>query len=320
MATIFETQHFDTAEGLLTALTPHNLGPEKDFLWDRGDLEHWIFRGQSEATWRLQPSAFRENAFVPFIAGQLELKLSPLQSVVFEELVAKQFASGAMRRGFDVPDEATLRRRAQTGGDYRRKACAFPPDDQRGIYAIAQHYGIPTRLLDWTTNPMVAAYFAGIDVAKRTIRNERTRDDSDERMAVWALNRLVVSHYCGDWSPGAELVIAPASNIPNLRAQGGLFTLVRLFATDDANSENPLPSLEDLIQLHETEIRDGLKVQFPNLPLLYKFTLPHSQARRLLYFLHLGDIHAATLYPTLESVRDQIAEGWYRTATRPGRE
>jgi hypothetical protein len=90
----------------------------------------WIFRGQADADWALVPKAGRPEYFIPNTKD--DEGYPPNQDLVRFECW-RHWAVGCQ------PD--------------------LPENDFEAL-AFAQHYGLATRLLDWTTNPLIALYFA----------------------------------------------------------------------------------------------------------------------------------------------------------------
>lgn len=298
------------------------MSPDRGRLWKRTresifDEEDWIFRGVSCASYSLTPSAFRRNAFVPFMTAQTDFVLQTAEEQRGkEDGFLMEFCTWVDRMGIHVPGdlpELRDKRRAKPAYD----PYEFPPIEKLHMAALAQHYGVPTRLLDWTRNSRVAAYFAVEQIAK--VRGNKfvpmPTIKGDEPCAVWALNRGLVEHLFNEIKPDPTIcfVTAPTATNPNLAAQGGLFTLVQPTATDP----HPLQDLDEVLK----RIADKVPKKFERLaPFLVKFVLPHTEARTALRMLSFHNVHAGTVWPGLRGVVDSMRErGCAFESNPPGR-
>jgi hypothetical protein len=138
--------------------------------------------------------------------------------------------------------------------DYR------PKDDWEWL-AIGQHHGLPTRLLDWSSNPLVAAYFAA-------------EGSPDTDCAVYAMRAPMVVDTARDRNPlarGTGVDVVTPDHVSNrIAAQAGMFTI-------HWQPEKPI-------------LRNGID----------KFLLPRSERPAILLSLFGLGIHRGTLFPDLD--------------------
>ena len=127
--------------------------------------------------------------------------------------VLKMFVDSCDRAVIPLPGDGYDFRKEwmddQTGHVQRayRDPSLWPFPRHLPVLAFAQHYGIPTRLLDWTRNATAAAYFAASGVTEK--------GSSGDDLVVWALNTELMHLY-----PRVELVPMPGANSARLVRSG----------------------------------------------------------------------------------------------------
>ncbi|KLP57148.1 hypothetical protein ABR39_06340 [Enterobacter genomosp. O] len=201
-----------------------------------------VYRGMTNAKWELKPSI-----------GRLDID-DPIREST-ERRIFEQFKQQAL------------------------PYLDFTPRNEWEWLALAQHHGLPTRLLDWTTNPLIALYFSVED------------DASDSDSVVWLYiddARSVVMDSFSEQSDAYNsdplkipadrdaLIFEPAHLNKRIIAQNGLFTV------------------------HSTPT----KPFYPEK--IYKVIIPARVRKKLKEQLYYYGIHEGAVYPGLDGLSRKI--------------
>jgi hypothetical protein len=286
-------------------------------------LEDYIFRGvgieeydlipsvlRKEQQKELQIKVFGKNATETYYQRNPELE-SHQQNLEFSMLF--EFYSLCDLQGLSVPDCKLFTKTNRMLSNLKlfsnkmfssTHPTEWLPEDMWELAALAQHYGIPTRLLDWSRDLFTALFFASISGLKE-------RNFSQEKnISLWAFNLGYIEsiHLTNKTFPLKAFVPSYFSN-QNLQAQSGVLTL---WSTLNNGTNSKLivdrrPLNEQLIDYFASNGQKPFQY-----PFFYKITLPHTELKPLLNVLDRLNYTESRSFPGYRGAAMRVLNQHYR--------
>ena len=243
--------------------------------------EYYYWRGQRNVDWELKSSYDRTPFFLDESGKNREKTLEILFEKFKEKLIELQNSEKSKNSNtkfakFDFSD----------------------PNKKDEIWAVGQHYDLPTPLLDWTKNPYIAAYFAFY----------KNNENKNYKRVVYAFSRKL-SQLINKWKNKDEdlIKIDRPVGIPNsgtfdkelnirLAAQEGVFT----------KTENGRDIESNVKIFYDKKIEN----KQDELVVLLKINLTDNFQQECLDFLKEKQIKHPTLFPDyndIESCKIKLA-------------
>lgn len=302
MSELIKTKRYKSGEEFLTDIS---YGGEMYKAFNN----NFVYRGHQSGAYKLMPSVLRDSeqsvdADVNEIADKddfpINIRKSELIQMTKEYMELKNFFSLCDINGLKLPPVERFRRSIINPRDVLLFFIArkeWIPDDLHELAALAQHYGMKTRLLDWTMSLETAIYFA-VHKEPELSPEEIAEEDSD-CVAIWALNLYADF----DSKTPLRIIRPPYYGNANLAAQKGLFTYWNVTGLDiplnggsDTNIQeifNQLTNLKPLDELIETEFK---KLDSKDV-IMWKLLIPRKDRKKLYEYIRKRNVSAASLFP-----------------------
>lgn len=214
-------------------------------------LTGWVFRGQSVSEWGLIPSISRI-----FLNRGITLE----RSEAIERTIYREFTSKAHNYGIN-------------------KSKIFESGEEVLWLSIMQHYGVPTRILDWSESPYIALYYS-------------INSDLDKDGSLYYYN----SHALGNVVPAIKNPFL--KSIEEIRDDKSISTIVLNYHTLRSNghqgcfsiTNNLLLDHEKLLEIHLKEMEEYSSQLFG------KIIIPSDLKSVLLARLRRMNIKPDTIY------------------------
>jgi len=280
----------------------------------RGDL---AYRGQASSQWALLPKAFRANELTGYQPNAVAARVDRVGSQARAEFRAvHQFVKAADLSGLQVTEAGARLLLEEDPREMFRDhdwESSWPRNEVLESIALAQHHGVPTRLLDFTEDPLVGAFFAAYPAWDPKNRR-RTRGRDRRYLAVWVIDMRFIralNNITRRYPERIGEVHVPRANNSFLHAQAGFFLVDR--GANDVMTRGGSLCLDHVLVERADHWHNGNRLAsrriertwFDEVP-VRKVRLPTNQTAALLSELESRGITRGSLMPSLDRVVESL--------------